>query len=144
MLRVFLKFVNPDLWESAMSLKKVTVPKEIFAMVFESARRVHPKETIFLLRGKKTGNSMNITELIIPPAATRGKGFSGFPMHMLPIDFSIVGTVHSHPSGNLLPSVEDLNRSLGKIIVIVGFPYHGSENVAAYNRDGKKLNLHVV
>jgi proteasome lid subunit RPN8/RPN11 len=144
MLREFLKSINPTLWRAAMSLNEVTVPKEIFAMVFESARRVHPKETIFLLRGKKTGNSLRITELIIPPAATRGKGFSGFPMHMLPMDFSIVGTVHSHPSGNLLPSVEDLNRSLGKIIVIVGFPYHGSENVAVYNRDGKRLNVLFV
>jgi proteasome lid subunit RPN8/RPN11 len=142
-LKEFLKFVNPTK-EIGMITKEVTVPKEIFAMVFESARRVHPKETIFLLRGKITRNFLNITELIIPPGATYGKGFSGFPMHMLPMDFSIVGTVHSHPSGNLLPSVEDLNRSLGKIIVIVGFPYHGSENVAAYNRDGKKLNLHVV
>ena len=128
-----------------MSLKdEVTVPKEIFEMVFESARRVHPKETIFLLRGKKKGNSWNITELIIPPAATRGRGFSGFSMHMLPMDFSIVGSIHSHPSGNISPSVEDLNRSLGKVIVIVGFPYQGRENVAAYNRDGKKLVLHVV
>jgi proteasome lid subunit RPN8/RPN11 len=128
-----------------MSLKdEVIVPKEIFEMVFESARRVHPKETIFLLRGKKKGDSWNITELIIPPAATYGKGFSGFPMHMLPMDFSIVGSVHSHPSGNISPSAEDLNRSLGKVIVIVGFPYHGSENVAAYNRDGKRLNLQIV
>jgi proteasome lid subunit RPN8/RPN11 len=128
-----------------MSLKdEVIVPKEIFEMVFESARRVHPRETIFLLRGKKKGNSWNITELVIPPAATRGLGFSGFPMHMLPMDFSIVGSVHSHPSGNISPSVEDLNRSLGKVIVIVGFPYRGSENVAVYNRDGKRLVLHVV
>jgi proteasome lid subunit RPN8/RPN11 len=128
-----------------LSLKdSVTVPKEIFEMVFESARRVHPKETIFLLRGKKKGDSWNVTELVIPPGATHGKGFSGFSMHMLPMDFSIVGSVHSHPSGNISPSVEDLNRSLGKIIIIVGFPYRGRENVAAYNRDGKKLNLQVV
>jgi proteasome lid subunit RPN8/RPN11 len=128
-----------------MSLKdEVIVPKEIFAMVFESARSVYPRETIFLLRGKKKGNSWNITELVIPPAATHGLGFSGFPMHMLPMDFSIVGSVHSHPSGNISPSVEDLNRSLGRVIIIVGFPYHGSENVAAYNRDGKRLILRIV
>ena len=128
-----------------MSLKnEVTVPREIFSMILESARIVHPKETIFLLRGKKTRDSLNITELIIPPRATYGKGFSGFPMQMLPMDFSIVGTAHSHPSGNLSLSVDDLNRSLGQILVIVGFPYHGSENVAAYNREGKRLNLQIA
>ncbi len=122
---------------------EVTVPKEIFDMVFESARRVHPKETIFLLRGKKKGSSWEITEMIIPPAATHGLGFSGFPMHMLPMDFSIVGSIHSHPSGNISPSVMDLNHSLGKVIIIVGFPYQGNE-IAAYNRDGKKLNVRII
>jgi proteasome lid subunit RPN8/RPN11 len=128
-----------------MSLKdEVTLPKEILAMVLESARRLHPKETIFLLRGKKTKGSLNITELLIAPAATYGSGFSSFPMHMLPMDFSLVGTVHSHPSGSLTPSVEDLNHSMGRVILIVAFPYRGSENVATYNRDGKRLNLQVT
>jgi proteasome lid subunit RPN8/RPN11 len=63
---------------------------------------------------------------------------------MLPMDFSLVGTVHSHPSGNLAPSAGDLNYSMGRVIVIVAFPYQGNENVAAYNRDGKKLNLQVI
>jgi len=113
-------------------------------MVLESARTLHPKETIFLLRGKATKNTLNISELLIPPAATYGRGFSTLPMHMLPMDFSIVGTVHSHPSGNLAPSFEDLNHSMGKVIIIVAFPYQGEENVAAYNREGKRLTLQVT
>jgi proteasome lid subunit RPN8/RPN11 len=63
---------------------------------------------------------------------------------MLPMDFSIIGTVHSHPSGSLIPSPVDLNNSMGRVIVIVGFPYDGEENVAAYNRDGKRLMLQVT
>ena len=128
-----------------MSLKdEVTIPREILIMVLESARTLHPKETIFLLRGKATKNSMKISELVIPPAATYGRGFSTFPMYMLPMDFSIIGTVHSHPSGNLTPSSTDLNNSMGKVIIIVAFPYQGKENVAAYNRDGERLALQVT
>jgi proteasome lid subunit RPN8/RPN11 len=128
-----------------MSLKdEVTIPREILEMVLESARTLHPKESIFLLRGKTTKNSLDISELVIPPAATYGSGFSAFPMHMLPMDFSLVGTIHSHPSGNLTPSSEDLNNSMGRVIIIVAFPYHGKESVAAYNRDGKKLTLQVT
>jgi len=128
-----------------MSLKdEVTIPREILIMVLESARTLHPKETIFLLRGKVTKNSMIISELLIPPAATYGRGFSAFPMHMLPMDFSLVGTVHSHPSGSLTPSSEDLNNSMGKVIIIIAFPYQGEENVAAYNRDGESLALQVT
>jgi len=128
-----------------LSLKdEVTIPKEILIMVLESARTLHPKETIFLLRGKKIKGSVNITELLIPPAATYGRGFSGFPTYMLPMDFSIVGTVHSHPSGSLTPSFGDLNNSMGKVIIIVAFPYKEEENVAAYNRNGERLTLHVT
>jgi len=123
---------------------EVTIPREILLMVLESAKTLHPKETIFLLRGKATKNSMIISELVIPPAATYGRGFSTFPMYMLPMDFSIIGTVHSHPSGSLTPSSEDLNNSMGKVIIIVAFPYQGKENVAVYNRDGKRLPLQVT
>jgi len=128
--------VNPD--------TIVIVPQEILTMILESARALHPKETILLLRGKSIKNSLNISELLIPPAATYGNGFSSFPLHMLPIDFSIVGTAHSHPSGSLSPSSGDLNHSMGRVIVIVAFPYHGEENVAAYNRDGKRLALQIT
>jgi len=123
---------------------EVTIPREILEMVLQSARTLHPKETIFLLRGKAAKNSLNISELLIPPTATYGRGFSTFPMHMLPMDFSIVGTVHSHPSGSLAPSSVDLNHSMGRVIVVVAFPYQGKENVAAYNRDGERLNLQVT
>jgi len=141
-----LKLVNSlNEGNMTMSLKdEVTIPKEILAMVLESAKTLHPKETILLLRGKATKNSMTISELVIPPAATYGRGFSTFPMHMLPMDFSLIGTIHSHPSGNLTPSPADLNNSMGKIIIIVAFPYQGKENVAAYNRDGKRLILQVT
>jgi len=128
-----------------MSLKdEVTIPREILEMVLESARTLHPRETMFLLRGKATKNSLSISELLIPPVATYGRGFSTFPIHMLPMDFSIVGTVHSHPSGSLLPSPADLNNSMGRVIVIVAFPYKGEENAAAYNRDGKRLTLQIT
>ncbi len=122
---------------------KVTVPKEILDMILESARRLHPRETILLLRGKSSKNVITISDVLIPPLATYGRRFSAFPTHMLPMDFSIVGAAHSHPSGNVRPSVEDQNHSIGRIMVIVGFPYEGIENVAAYNRTGERLVLEV-
>jgi len=124
--------------------KRVTVQREIFEMILESARRLHPKETILLLRGKASKNEINVSEVLIPPLATYGRGFSAFPTHMLPMDFSIIGTAHSHPSGNPTPSIEDLNHSMGKIILIVAYPYSRKEDVVTYNRDGSKLLLQVT
>lgn len=123
---------------------KVVIQKELLDMIFEGARRLHPKESIVLLRGKVHKNLISVSDVIIPPLATYGRGFSAFAAHMLPIDFSIVGVAHSHPSGNLKPSVDDQNLSMGRIMAIAGYPYRGVEDVAFYDRNGEKLELEVV
>jgi len=123
---------------------KVVIREELLDMIFEGARRLHPKESIVLLRGKANKDAITISDVIIPPLATHGTSFSAFAAHMLPMDFSIVGVAHSHPSGNLKPSVEDQNRSMGRIMVIVGYPYRGVESVAFYSRNGEKLTLEVI
>jgi len=123
---------------------KVVIRSELLDMILEGARQLHPRETIVLLRGKTDKDVVHVSEVVIPPLATYGKGFSSFPTHMLPMDFSIVGVAHSHPNGNLKPSVEDQNLSMGRIMLIVGFPYKGIENVAFYSRKGKKLALKVT
>lgn len=122
----------------------VSINQELIQAIFEGARRLYPKETILLLRGEKKKNSIKISELVVPPLATYGWGFANIPLHMLPMDFSIVGTVHSHPSGNLTPSTTDLNHIFGSILMIVGFPFADERNIAAYNSDGKKLTLQIT
>jgi proteasome lid subunit RPN8/RPN11 len=120
---------------------KVSISRELLEAILDDAKLMHPKEMILLLRGKTKGGILNIEELIIPPLATHGVGFAGFPMHMLPLDFSLIGTVHSHPSSSLQPSVTDLNKAFGKILMIVAFPYRSLRDVAVYNREGKRLDL---
>jgi proteasome lid subunit RPN8/RPN11 len=122
----------------------VTFTAELLDAIFEGARRLYPKETILLLRGKKTKDTIRVEELVVPPLATYGHGFANIPLYMLPMDFSIVGTVHSHPSGSLTPSDVDFNHFFGRILMIVGFPYADEQNVAVYNSHGEKLSLHVT
>ncbi|MEM3011645.1 MAG: Mov34/MPN/PAD-1 family protein [Candidatus Bathyarchaeia archaeon] len=122
----------------------VLITHEVLESILQHAKHVHPKEMILLLRGKTSKNQIKITDLIIPPFFTHGRGFSGFQPHMLPMDFSLIGLVHSHPSGILLPSTEDLNRMYGRIMMIVGFPYNGIENIAVYDRQGQMLKLQVI
>jgi proteasome lid subunit RPN8/RPN11 len=123
---------------------RVVIRRELLDMILEGARRLYPRETIFLLRGKVDKSVMSISDVIIPPLATYGRSFSSFSPHMLPMDFSIIGVAHSHPSGNLKPSVEDQNRSMGRIMMIVGYPYRGAEDVACYSKRGEKLTLEVT
>ena len=122
----------------------VLISKSLLEAILENAKMLHPKETILLLRGKRQKNLIEISELIVPPLATYGQGFATIPTHMLPIDFSVVGTVHSHPSGNLKPSPADLNHFWGGILMIVGFPFVDETDIAVYNREEERLTLKIT
>ena len=122
----------------------ITISQELLQTVFEGARSLYPKETILMLRGKKEKDIIVITELLVPPLANYGRGFANVRLHMLPMDFSIVGTIHSHPSGNITPSSADMNHFFGPVLMIVGFPFADEKNVAAYNRNGERLAVQVT
>ncbi|MCJ7559799.1 Mov34/MPN/PAD-1 family protein [Candidatus Bathyarchaeota archaeon] len=122
----------------------VQVPEELLDAIFEGARRLYPRETILLLRGKKSKDTIRVLDLVVPPLSVYGRGFANVPLHMLPMDFSIVGTVHSHPSGNLTPSDVDFNHFFGRILMIVGFPFADAQNVAVYSSNGERLPLQVT
>ena len=117
---------------------------ELLDSIFEGAKRLYPKETFLLLRGKKSKNEIRISDLVVPPLAVYGYGFANLPFHMLPMDFSVVGTVHSHPSGNITPSSVDLNHFFGRVLMIVGFPFADTQNATVYDSKGEKLQLQVV
>lgn len=123
---------------------KVEILKEAFDSILTYAHMLHPREAILLLRGKVERKSIIVKEVLVPPLATYGRGFSIIPLAYLPIDFSIVGTVHSHPSGVLNPSVEDLNNAYGWIIMIVAHPYRGLEDATVYSKNGDKLQLTII
>lgn len=123
---------------------RVLLSRELLQAIFEGAKRLFPRESILLLRGKKEKDLIVISELVVPPLATYGQRFASLPLHMLPIDFSIIGTVHSHPSGKLTPSTTDLNRSFGRIIMIVSYPFANEQDIAVYNSSGERLRLQMA
>jgi len=43
-----------------------------------------------------------------------------------------------------IPSVADLNRSFGRVMMIVAYPFLGMENVAVYSRSGEPLALRLT
>jgi proteasome lid subunit RPN8/RPN11 len=104
----------------------------------------HPKESILLLKGKTYKQTIVVTEIQIPPLATHGSTFSSFPLSRLPIDFSVIGVAHSHPSGALHPSVTDLNKFYGKLMLITAYPYQTEQNIMILNRQGNSLNYKII
>ncbi len=107
------------------------------------AKDRHPKEAVLMLRGNVKKESITVTDYLFPPFATTNSISASYPIHMLPIDFSIVGTAHSHPSGSLQLSAQDMNNIYGRISMVMGFPY-GLEDVAAYNKQAERLLVRLI
>jgi len=122
---------------------KVKVKKELIDGILSYSRDMHPREVILLLRGK-AGNDIEVNEVVMPPGAIQGLGFSGFQPHMLPFDLSIVGVVHSHPSGSSSPSVHDLNHPYGRITMIAAYPYRSVDDITIFGKGGQMLPFEVV
>jgi proteasome lid subunit RPN8/RPN11 len=122
----------------------VQLPKEILDAIFAGAKQLYPRESFLLLRGKKTKGTIRINDLVLAPFAVHGEGFANFNPFMFSGDFSLVGTVHSHPSGNISPSHVDLNHFFGRILMIVGYPFEGENCVAVYDSNGEKMPLQIT
>ncbi len=112
--------------------------------ILSYARMLHPREAMLLLKGKVDKERIVVHDTLIPPLATHGNTFSTFKPYMLPIDFSIIGIAHSHPSGAIRPSLTDLNHFYGRIMVIAAYPYRSEKNMAVFDREGKPLRYEVV
>ncbi|MHC1586751.1 MAG: Mov34/MPN/PAD-1 family protein [Candidatus Hecatellaceae archaeon] len=125
-------------------IRSVAFPAEILEGLLNYASHIHPREAFLLLRGKIKAGRAEIEEFVIPPFAVQGEGFSYFSPWFLPFDPSILGTVHSHPSGSLRPSTTDLNQFYGRIMVIVAYPYRSEKHVAAYNKAGERLPVEIL
>ena len=124
--------------------KAISVEQMVIDSILSYAQMLHPREAILLLKGKVDKQRILVNDTQIPPLATHGNAFSTFPLHMLPIDFSIVGVAHSHPSGALRPSVTDLNKFYGRIMVITAYPYQSEKSIAMFSREGKSSKYKVV
>jgi proteasome lid subunit RPN8/RPN11 len=121
--------------------KKIYIKREVLESILTYAQMLHPKEAILLLTGKINKQKLMLTDTQIPPLATHGNTFSVFPLNRLPIDFSVMGIAHSHPSGVLHPSIIDLNKFYGRIMIITAYPYLSEQNLAIFDREGKSLNF---
>lgn len=121
----------------------IRIDREVFMGMKALAEDNHPNEVVVLLRGNRSGGDFHITEYLIPPFGFGSRRSASFPAHMLPMDFSIMGTAHSHPSGNVNPSTGDMHNFYGRLMIILGPPY-SMDNVAAYTKQGKVIPIEVV
>ncbi len=125
-------------------MKDLVFKREVIDSILTYSKMNHPREGILLLRGKVGRDRILVEEVIIPPLAIHDFHASSFPLHMLPGDPGVLAVSHSHPSGVILPSTEDLNHVYGRFMVISGYPYESERDVKAFDRNGSELKFSVT
>jgi len=114
-------------------------------LILESSKSNFPNEFGALLRVDRTAKT-TITEVVLLPGTISGDSHAIFKLYMLPIDYSVVGTVHSHPSSIARPSEADLDLfgHFGRIHLIVGVSPYGGTSWRAYDYNGQEVQVLVV
>ncbi len=120
--------------------EKWRIKRELLEMIMEASKSSYPDEFGAFLRAK----NHIIYEIVMLPGTLSGGRSVIYNLLMKPIDFSIVGTVHSHPSGFPIPSEADLqmfSRS-GDVHIIVAYPFQ-MDSWKAYNRMGEEIEVQI-
>ncbi len=121
--------------------EKWKITERCLDFILESAKSSYPREFAGMLRAQ----GKTIIEVLIIPGTIQGESHAIFNLSMLPIDFSIVGTVHSHPSYSFYPSPADLElfSKKGRVHIIVAMPFN-KESWQGYDWRGKPIEIEVV
>jgi len=125
-------------------IRAVQFEESVVNSVLSASLGAYPNEAILLLRGKVEKEVIRVNEVLIPPLATHGRGFSDFRGIMLPMDLRIVGVAHSHPSGALRPSTHDLNHFYGRIMVIAAYPFETYNDIGVFNSHGDRVSHEII
>lgn len=118
-----------------------SIHRDVVDMMAQMGRANHPNEYGAALRAEKGV----ITELVLVPGMTGGDRHTFMNTWNLPIDASLVGTVHSHPSPYAIPSDADRQffAHFGHTHVIIAYPYN-AYSWKAYDLTAEEIRLKVV
>lgn len=124
-----------------MTKRVHAIRRHTLEMILEAARESHPNEFGAILRAEEG----IVSELLLVPGTVGGESHALFQLHMLPIDFTVVGSVHSHPTPSPRPSRDDLEffQRVGYVHIIAAHPYDEA-SWRAWDRQGEPYPLRVV
>ena len=127
---------------SLFGKKKIEgITEKVLNMISESAKETHPNE---FAAGLREIDGV-ISELIMVPGTIGGSKSAILRLNNLPVDYSIVGVAHTHPSPSYSPSKQDFTMfsKYGRIHIIMAYPYD-LESWQAYDATGKEIDLEII
>ncbi len=126
-----------------MALKKTVsgIARDALTFILEASKSTHPHEFAGLLRS----DGRLISEVVLVPGTFSDENSAHMLLHMMPLDRSIVGSVHSHPVRDLRFSEADIEMfgAKGYYNIIAAYPYTENDWVC-YNPMGENVSLPVV
>lgn len=117
------------------------IDREALELILHASRSNRPNEFAGVLRAREGV----ISEILFLPGTFSSERSAVMRLHMLPIDSSACGTVHSHPSSSAEPSGADLALfgKFGSVHIIAAKPYN-ERSWRAYDHRGDGVKLKVV
>jgi len=97
------------------------IKKNLIEDACKAAQNYYPDEFMCFLGGN---GKMEVVEEIVLLPNTSGQDFATINESVIPLDESIVGSLHSHPDSSGRPSSEDKRFfRRHKINIIIGYPF---------------------
>ncbi|MGE4275068.1 MAG: Mov34/MPN/PAD-1 family protein [Candidatus Methanomethylophilaceae archaeon] len=117
------------------------IEEQVLEMINASSRSVDPNEFLCMMRAEEGV----IVELVLLPGTVSGDSHGIIDVWMAPVDFSLCGSVHSHPGPSNEPSDDDLQffRHWGGVHIISCRPYD-TQSWRAYDSNGRMVSLEVI
>jgi proteasome lid subunit RPN8/RPN11 len=116
------------------------IARETLNFILSVSKSSYPKE----FAGMLYADNGVITRVDVP--LTQSSNVSAvMNLFMLPVNPHLIGSVHSHPSGNMDPSSTDIKMFMqnGDYHIIVGYPYD-MKSWICYDRVGNRRHLDVL
>ena len=117
------------------------IKRKTLMLILEASKEAIPNEFSGTLRAKDG----IIDEVMLLPGTVQGETTAIMYLYMLPVDLSVVGSAHSHPSGAVYPSGADLQlfSKFGRVHIITGNPFT-LHNWRAFDHTGNEIHIDVV
>jgi proteasome lid subunit RPN8/RPN11 len=116
--------IKENVLQTIMYLSKNNFPNEFGAML--------------------VGDDFIINDIYIIPATQESSNSVYIRTDFIPMSTSVIGTVHSHPSGFGNPSSADINFFSKKFVNLISYPPFNLDSFKAYNKKGELIIIEIV
>jgi len=122
---------------------KILITRDVILDIIDFAKTNYPKEFVAVLEGKVIDDSLVIDGILYQPFQASNR--AAVMRQDLPLTTKSIGTVHSHPTPNNIPSGQDIrlfNRG-GIVHMIIAYPFI-EQSLACYDLHGRTLHFQIT